>query len=379
MNLLLTDDRYFSWVGGTSMPYNATNAASLTNHYKGLSSSLRNAIYGYNMGDEPNTSQNVDYLNWTSYFKANDNTKMVFFNLLPVYGFSDRPTYEAYLDSYLNDPTSSKKPDVACFDYYPFRTPANGNVRTDYFYNISIVKKKAGTRPFWAFVQAAFQSLNGYYVDPNENHMRFTAFCPIAYGAKGILYYSYMAGATADFAEALYRNCTTKSVEGKYEAARTINWYIKNIVGPVVMNATSLGAFHKSTGPTNEQLPADEILNHFNAPLLDSIGDANVMAGIFRDKTMASTYYLLVVNKSLSTVGPVSITIRGDYRNKVSFAPSVVNYVGATTYNSASVTYDTQQNKSSVSLSLSGGEGRIIKITGVTNAIIPTMQMLFDQ
>jgi hypothetical protein len=339
-------------------PYQSDTAARLTDHYAkdlGARFPLRqNAMLGYNLGDEPPLGDARNVKNWVSHIKKRDGTKLAFVNLFPVYGFENRAAYEAYVDSFVNDPVPTNRPDAVCFDHYPFFK--DGKVRQDYFYNLRIIGKKAGNRPWWVFIQSV-DHLN--YVDPSAAHMRFMALCPVAYGAKGIGYFTYEQPDLPGYRDALFNACTTRTP--KYAVAQTINHYLKKIAGPVAMNSTWKGAYHKSKKPTGE---TDLPLTSKNAPCVGDIGNDSCLIGIFQSDRPATTWYFVVINKSLRPVYQVVVTLKGNCSGRISKAPSIINYAGDTTY--SAVPTDPEGTTMTIP-ALQGGEGRFYRITDVAD------------
>jgi hypothetical protein len=333
-------------------PYQPAVATTITNHYNnelaGLFPLRRNALMGYNLGDEPRPEHAHAVNQWISYFKRSDDSKLAYVNLLPSYGFANRKAYEAYLDNFISDST----PDVVCFDHYPFFK--DKTIRKDYFYNLRIIQTKAGNRPFWTFIQSV-DHLG--YVNPSAEHFRFMAFCPIAYGAKGLGYFTYERPDDKDYRDALVNACDARTE--KYDIARTINHYVQKVIGPVVMNSTNKGAFHASKKPTGEK---DQLLTPTNAPLMRSIGNENCLVGVFQSKAPTTTWYCLVVNKSLSSIHDVVVTFKGNFSGKLFKAPSLIGYTGDTTY--SPVTTNPEGIKMTIAEIL-GGEGQLFRVTQV--------------
>ncbi|MDR4497104.1 MAG: hypothetical protein MRK02_04145 [Candidatus Scalindua sp.] len=289
-----------------------------------------------------------------------------------------REYHELYLDAYLKDSDARRLSNVVAFDHYPFLQYAPKDVEqfykevepgtfvdTFYFYNLSVVKQKAGTRPFWAHPQSLYHQVSWFFggyaltVDPDPDHLRFMVFAPVAYGAKGLMYYSYgpLLDPPNNFTALVdFDNAPTQ----KYSYVQRINHYIRDIVGPVVMNSVHLGAFHKSKKPTGEAIPDDQKITE-STPLVADVSDDNILIGLFRD---ATNYYVLVVNKSLYlTASTVVLTLKGGWRNKIQLAPSVVSYREGDTYFSCPTSYDATTNTTLVAIPpLAGGEGRLLKI-----------------
>lgn len=340
-------------------PFSETTAAAVVKHYKGLNAARRNAIYGYNIIDEPELGISSNIKKWISYFKKNDPSKLAYINLLPDFAFKTKPEYEKYLDTYLFDRNPNNNPNVVSYDHYPFHPKDTRN----YFYNLFVIRKKAGDKPFWAHPMSAFHEA---YLDPDENQLRFMVFCPLAYGAKGLIYFTYER---PDGYKDVIMSEGKMGV--KYGIVKTINHYITDVIAPVVMNSKNLGAFHKSNygTPTGEVLSKEQMLNS-KTPLISDLRAYSLLAGVFQDNNVATTYYSLVVNKSFRKIINVKIILKGgDYRNKISVSPSAVSYSGNSAYTKPdSEEYNSKSNETEIYInSLAGCEGRMIKITDVKN------------
>jgi hypothetical protein len=389
---LVADDRY-NWQDNPGTRYNATAAFGITNHYTCLATihdeTLRDAIYGYFTLHEPclNETQpgwlcpprdvangqpgpaNVDYYRaWLQHFKIYDPEKIAFVILLPYQG-QGANLYEEYLGTFLNGPTEDTTPDVVAFDLYPF---GKNGFYPWYYYNISTWREKAGTRPLWQWVLATNENSSSdaqYLDDPDENQLRFQVFNPIAYGARGIGYYTYspVLPPTNQFSHPQALIDENGNTTAKYDMIATINYYLEQIVGPAVMASKHLGAFHKSTQPTGEALPAESLISSAT-PLIRDVNDQNVLVGVFEG---AEAQYGLVVNKKITPIQNVRVTLKCDCRSRVSLAPSVVGYQGETAYLPLDAQYDPSSNTTSFVIdTLAGGEGRLFRVSSPGPAVI---------
>src|SRR3712207_8586474 len=100
-------------------------------------------------------------------------------------------TYEGYLERYM----SRVHPPLLCFDHYPLLS--GGGITADYFYNWATIRnlsRKFGV-PAWVFVQSVgFDSGDPRFLDrrrPNDAEIRWQVNVSLAYGAKGIQYFTY--------------------------------------------------------------------------------------------------------------------------------------------------------------------------------------------
>jgi hypothetical protein len=359
------------------------DAAAATAHYLDLDDARRGAFYGYNVRDEPGWStsstrtlcqpdtRSTDFgcggrnQEVIRHYRTHDPSRLAYINLRPY--STGKTCYEAYLDDYLNPTDPRQRPDVASFDAYPFTS--TGVSRT-YFYNLEIVRRKAGTRPLWTYpLTIEHRSGTTDFISPSDEHFRFMTFCPLAYGAKGLVYFTYVAPNCPESRDTCPHNVFcggTALVIGadvptaKFDKVKTINHYITKLVGPMIMASTHLGAFHKSSAPTGETPPV--LITGGGTPLVGDVSDPNVLVGVFREDATPTTNHVLVVNKN--HLGPVTtlVSLKGDRAGRVSLAPSVVGYSGSTTYSPVSVTYDSMTNRSTFSVTLAAGEGRLVKV-----------------
>lgn len=173
LKYIVKDTRFYS------TEFNQTVADEIIRDYSGLGE-LRDAFYGYSLRDEPTAGEVSRFRPWISFFKERDPSKVAFINLLPVYGFDSMHNYESYLDSYLNSNNEAENLDLVSYDhYFPEK---------DFYYNLAIIKEKSKGRPFWAYPLT--NRLNNHPI-PTPSNIRLEAFAPIAYGAKGLIYYTY--------------------------------------------------------------------------------------------------------------------------------------------------------------------------------------------
>jgi hypothetical protein len=150
---------------------------NVTIDYKGLNATLRTTMLGYNIKDEPNAA-NIDQIkNYIEDFYSYDPTKLAYVNLLPVYGFESYSEYESYLDSY-----------ISCFPYSNSVISFDHYFTKDFYYNLKIVKQKAGNKPLWVYPNSTH--MIGTHA-PTSSSLLLQSFAPLAYGAKGLVYFTY--------------------------------------------------------------------------------------------------------------------------------------------------------------------------------------------
>lgn len=365
LSYLVSDNRYFQ---GQYHSFDSLTGTTLVNQYKHLPIEQRNTLYGYNLGDEPYFEAiNLENLSvWKWFIEEFDQEKLVYVNLAGSYasdlnwgGFVhgnkdglldeiEKKDYEQYLTYYID----SLRPAVVSFDFYPFFK--NGTIRRDYFYNLAIIRAKAGSRPFWAYPM----TVGHYdYVDPQESHLNFMYFCPIAYGAKGLIVFSFWPPSEKGFRASLFDSHGNKTKT--YEIVKRINLYIKKIIAPVVMNVPNIAVYHATNYPNQQQWMLDTLTQ--DSKVIASIGNSKIMVGVFKNQ---KSTYLFVVNKDLDPISNIDIVLKGKI-SKIWFAPSVIGFdeKSLLVYKGNSTSINKKMALSMFTIPyLSGGEGKLVRV-----------------
>lgn len=153
---------------------------------------------GINIADEPERNDNNIYPQIVNYLKGKQGSDNLYFiNLYPCYRYglntSDQQTYRSYLEGFLYSGTSLQ---VACFDNY---FPSSYFVRDSsynkgYYYNLALMRHMADAAniPLWSYINTC----EPQYISSRDSiwqsaFMRLGAFAPVAYGAKGLMYFTY--------------------------------------------------------------------------------------------------------------------------------------------------------------------------------------------
>lgn len=292
---------------------------------------LEDNLFGMFLAEEPGPNRYDNIHQWTEFFKRSYPEKPVLYNLLPIYSAwfpstsdsTNKERYDHYLDLYI----TQNQPDVFYYDYYPFYT--SSNIKSSYFYNMRAIRQKAGDIPYWATVLVWPEEGTGI-MDPREKHLRYMSFAPIAYGAKGVIYYDYRHG---------FMNNSSK-----YNSIQGINRYLKDIVAPVVMTSKNTATLHNSVSPytTNSSYPletSEYISNNFT--VVSSINKTQPMVGLFSRSYLADpqamevgSSYAWLFNKDTATVlSNIQVSLNGDYRSRVAVSSQIDAYLSTLNQN----------------------------------------------
>lgn len=292
--------------------YNFNSASNdVARFYSKLSDKLKRYLYGFYIKDEP-APPSIEPLHlkitreWIRFYNQLIPTKIAVVNMLPIYaiskyykGFSSKNDYENYLDAYLNPRNSEEKPKVVAFDnYLGYQNSKNVN----YFYNLSLIKKKAGDRPFWGHVDVVNRVSKLERDSCDISYLRFSVYSLLCYGAKGIIYFPYEEKNDTNSALVVNGKPTYK-----YTWAFHLNRIINKIVGPIIINSKWVGVYHKDNfldknGNILEIIPNDEKITASTGKLKD-ISNRSIMIGeYFNNKD--NKYYLIVTNKGFHNYFP---------------------------------------------------------------------------
>ena len=155
-----------------------------------LKTSENSAVFGYYLRDEPGTSVFAGLKRWKDAWAKASPRALAYINLFPNYASNDKQlqaeSYEDYLEKYV----SAVKPSFISYDNYSLM--ADGSIRKGYFENLGAVRAIAlkNNIPFWNIV---LSNSHFNYADPSYQGLCFQLYTTLAYGGRGISYFTYFA------------------------------------------------------------------------------------------------------------------------------------------------------------------------------------------
>jgi len=251
-------------------------------------------LYGYHLRDEPRFRLLPLLAKVHAFIHERDPYHLCYINHFPPIQGWGAPTAEAFWRRYINQ----VQPQLLSYDHYPIMVgtteeiQAAGDVpnvfpqekliiKSDFFSCLELLRNlsNATRLPFWAFTCSV---RHGYYPTPTEGHIRFQLMNDLAYGARGLQYFTY----AHDGAMVRVDGTTTET----WDIARRVNSDIHKL-GPVLRTLHNIGTFR--TGPLwsgTQHLHRSHL-----APLVACEGDP-VTLGFFQDE--AVRLHIMVVNGS---------------------------------------------------------------------------------
>ncbi len=214
------------------------------------------ALLGYFLTDEPSYAQFGQLAQIVKEVRRLDPQHLVYINLLPTYASVEQlgnPTYLDHLDTFLR----LVEPGVLSYDHYALMK--NGGLRADYFENLALIREaglRHGVPPWDIFLSLSHLA----YRDPSAGEMRWQAYTALAYGMKGLLYFTYWT-----FPE-WEKNGEVAIVhpDGKparlYPLVQAVNRAVQAL-GPTLLKLTSTAVYHTGPIPTGcTRLPGDALV-----------------------------------------------------------------------------------------------------------------------
>lgn len=202
--------------------------------------------------------------------------------------------YADHLDKFL----SIVKPAVLSYDHYCLLK--DGRNRADYFENLALIREYAARYnvPPWNII---LSTPHLAYRDPADAEMRWQVYTSLAYGMKGILYYTYWTSGSL----AKMGRYAIVDPEGRptkhYPVIKQLNAEME-VLGRVLLKLASTGVYHtgdiprgctRTLGDLPIQLPEDQAL----------------LIGCFKDPEGMD--YAMIVNREHAAAQEVEARLKG--------------------------------------------------------------------
>ncbi len=264
------------------------------------------AVFGYYLKDEPGAQFFPGLGKWAGAFQKTAPQARAYINLYPNYASPQQmkvSTYAEYLESYVQ----TVRPRFISYDHYALMD--DGSLRDGYFQNLEAVREAALRHglPFWNIVLA---NAHFHYAEPTEAGLRFQLYTTLAYGGRGISYFTYFAPAVGNYRLAPVDQFGHKTPT--WERLRNVNLQLHRI-GKVYLTLKSVNVFHHPKVPRG---CSDRKTSRWLAELRGS----DLLVGEFEGP--GGQPFVMVVNKSLHDSTNFHVAFKG---------PGEIQYVNAYT------------------------------------------------
>ena len=249
------------------------------------------ATFGYHLLDEPKASLFPVIAKWTNAFHQAAPGKIAYTNLFPDYGGNlgaDGP-FPRYLENFL---TSTKS---LAYSYDHYALMEDGKLRPQYFSNLEdarAVTLKTGV-PFWHVVLG---NAHFNYAEPTPAGLRFQAYTSMAYGARGLGYFTFTYRERGN-----YRATATDAYGRRtptFDMLRDVNLQVHKLA-PTLATLKSTATWHTPQVPLNcKGIQSSQLIQSVSGP-------GQYLVGEFESQTSGPA--ILIVNTSLTSSTTFSI------------------------------------------------------------------------
>ena len=241
------------------------------------------AVYGYYLRDEPSAGAYPGLGRWAAAYKKAAPDALPYINLLPNYASTGQlgaSTYEEYLESFVQ----TVKPKFISYDHYALMD--DGSLRGGYYQNLEAVRKAALKHdlPFWNIV---LSNSHFRYAEPTPAGFRFQLYTTLAYGGRGISYFTYFAPKIGNYRLAPIDQFGHKTPT--WDMLRQVNLQLHKL-GPTYIKLKSVNVFHHPNVP-------DGCSGIGTSKYLASVSGDDLLVGEFEGP--GGVPYAVVVNKNL--------------------------------------------------------------------------------
>jgi hypothetical protein len=289
MKAIVTDPR----VGGYD--WQKVDAAAARKNVQSLVAEVGNhpAVFGYYLRDEPPASYFAGLETVASVVRELAPGKWPYINLFPNYASPEQlaaADYPQYLDQFV----ATCKPPILSYDNYSLLD--NGGLRDEYWSNLEQMRsaaKKANV-PFWNIVLSV---AHFSYREPTHADLRFQAYSTLAYGGRGLSYFTYFAPQVGNYRMAPIDQFGNPTATWTY--LQNVNLQVLKLA-PTLLKLTSDDVYHFGKVPGGCHGSTEE-------DLLGAVnGDA--MAGDFTHAD--GSRYVMIVNRDVTHSFPCQPTFR---------------------------------------------------------------------
>jgi len=331
IQLLIQDARIAKLVEDTSLPL--TSLDPIIAVYKD-----HPAFWGYFILDEPNAAKFDRIAEIYAYLKDKDPGHPAYVNLFPTYATPQQlgtETYEQHVQSFLE----KVRPTFLSYDHYPITSKG---LREDYYLNLEIIRgmaEKFGL-PFWAFTLVTAHAV---YPPPTAAHIRLQLFSDLAYGAKGLQYFTYGTPTGSDFDWKYGLIDPQGKPTLTYQFASEINQEVRRIA-PLVSGWKSKAVYHTDPVPKGCRPLASDAL-------VQKVQSCPMVIGIF---SAAGDTYVMFVNRDYES----------DRMAMVRFSPKVkrLSEVVKDSSTPAQIRWSQDEKEKTAALKVRAGDARIFKV-----------------
>jgi hypothetical protein len=254
------------------------------------------ALFGYMLADEPGKEVFSNLAAISQYLLKKDPKHLPYINLLPNYANHPDwlgPAYEPIVTKYI----STVKPALLSWDHYRQMFGDNGDENW-YWHNLEIVRRLC-LQARIPYIQIIVSLKHMGYRECSEADLRWQVYTSLAYGSRGIIYFTYWDVPSLAWAGAGAIMTLDGKRDVKYEYVKKINHRIAKL-GPTLVKLTSTGVY------CTDPLPPGTRRLAAGAPVTKAEGGP-LQIGCFIDRNAVE--YVFVVNRAFNAQVVAKLTL----------------------------------------------------------------------
>jgi len=246
------------------------------------------AVYGYYLRDEPGADFFPGLEKVASVLREKAPGKWAYINLFPNYASPEQLGAATYPD-YLQKFCAVCRPTTLSYDHYALMD--DGSLRNGYWQNLEQVRAAAlsNALPFWNIVLSV---AHFNYREVSAADFRFQVYSSLAYGARGIAYFTYFS--------TTFGNSRMAPID--QFGNPTATWgYLQNVnlqiaaLAPTLLQLTSDDVYHLTNVP-------EGCHGSTNNDLVTGVEAGDFMAGDFTHRD--GSRYVFMLNKNVNKSVP---------------------------------------------------------------------------
>jgi len=273
----------------------------------------KTAVLGYLLRDEPSTDLMPGLGRMSAMLREADPKGLTYVNLFPTYA-SQAQLGAATYEDYVNRFVKSVHPQFLSYDNYSLL----GGVMADRFFtNLDAIRRAAlgAGVPFWNCILA---NAHFHYMEPSDATLGLQVYSTLAYGGKGIQYFTYLTPNHGNFRLGAIDQFGNRTAT--WDMLRRIDNQIAALA-PVMTKLKSLGVYHAPNVPDGCR-PVSESRLVRGIDFGRASGDPELgqyLVGEFEDPT--GRPYLMIVNKDLTRSFPVVVHLKAEGKKMLYVSP----------------------------------------------------------
>jgi hypothetical protein len=254
------------------------------------------ALLGYFLSDEPGVDKFARLGVINQYLLRKDPRHLPYINVLPNYAKDPDwlgSAYEGTIRRYLD----TVKPALLSWDHYRQVFRANGD-ESYYWHNLEAIRRQS-LRANVPCLQIICSLKHMGYRECSEADLRWQVYTSLAYGSRGIMYFTYWDVKGLAWADAPAIITMDGKRDVKYEQVKRINKRI-GALGPTLLTLKSTGAY------CTDPLPPGGVRLAADAPVTKAEG-GSLLIGCFRDAK--GRRFIFPVNRSFRSGVTARLTL----------------------------------------------------------------------